>query len=119
MAAYDSLARLSLYIELAKHEEELAENQRRSLDGEYDEIENNPSGGLYALLCHIRRAMVHRGINISPAAEREIRHLSVTGNRHRGTHSSIRHSEDYVTLHVLEQLLKDIVLCTSRLLQAV
>lgn len=117
MAAYDSLARLSLYISLAKSGEESADNQSRNLDDEYDQIENDPSSGLYALLCHLRRAMSHRRIGPSQTAEREIRLLSVTGSRDRRTHSSIRHSEDYVTIHVLQQLLNDLVACTNRLLR--
>lgn len=112
-AAYESLARLSLFIERAKTGEDQETGQHVSLQEDYELIQNDPAGGIYQLLCNLKAVMIDRDIHLSSTTQTAIRQMNV--GRQPNTNRHARHVEDYGVLDSLEKLLNDLATCLSRM----
>lgn|SRR6218665_142212 len=112
-AAFESLARMSLFIERATLGERQDNGQHVSLQQDYELIQNDPAGGLYQVLCNLQAVMIDREIRLSRTAETAIRQMNV--GRRANTNRHARHVEDYGVLDALEKLLNDLSTCLSRM----
>lgn len=100
-SAFESLARVALFLEQARIGETLAANERASFADHFGRLENDHEAGVYWVLCALSQLIHYGGQRLRVEALEPLLDLKIA----EVERNSLRHARDYLVLRDFEKLL--------------